>query len=53
MAIITLGIPTLVIAVLTILLGVLILLLPRILRWAIGLYLIVSGIVALIGVLVK
>ena len=53
MAIITLGIPTLVIAVLTILLGILVLLLPKILRWAIGLYLIVSGLTALISVLIK
>jgi hypothetical protein len=53
MAIITLGVPTIIIAVLAILLGILILLLPRILRWAVGLYLIVSGITALMGFLAK
>jgi len=53
MAIISLGIPTMVIGLLAILLGILILLLPKILRWAVGLYFIVSGLVAIIGLLVK
>ncbi len=53
MAIVALGIPTIVIAILSILLGIFILLLPKILRWAVGLYFIVAGLVAIIGVLVK
>jgi hypothetical protein len=53
MAILTLGIPTMVIAILSILLGIFILLLPKILRWAVGLYFIIAGLVALLGLWIR
>ncbi len=53
MATLILGIPTIILAILTILLGILILAIPKILKWAVGLYFIVTGIIALISLLIK
>ncbi|MCX6741890.1 MAG: DUF3096 domain-containing protein [Candidatus Pacearchaeota archaeon] len=52
MAIIALTASSLIMAILTILFGVLILVFPKLLRWIIGLYLLVSGLVALILLLI-
>ena len=43
------GIWTLIIAIITILVGILVIVKPRILAWIVGIYLIVVGVLALIG----
>ena len=43
------GIWTLIIAIITILVGILVIVKPKILAWIVGIYLIVVGVLALIG----
>lgn len=43
------GVWTLIIAIITILVGILVIVRPKILAWIVGIYLIVVGVLALIG----